>query len=111
MEMVKQFHTDTISNQNHLLWDADNNCIQQVANNMISKALQDYLVYNLTSQATRPPMVVTMATSMLNQPSTVGGQMHFQQLNPTNNNSLSNSNLSQGMWFTTTMTQLKYPSH
>jgi len=106
IKMVKQFHPKTITNQNHLLWDADNNCIQQAANNMIAKALQDYPVYNLTSLATRPPTVVTTAMPMQNPPSKVGGQTQFQQSNPTNNDSLSNSNLSQGMWFTTTMMQL-----
>jgi len=73
---------------------------------MIGKVLQDYLVYNLTSQQPRPPMVVT-TTPIQNIQSNVGVQTKLPQPTQTDTNSLANSNLSQGMWFTTTMTQLK----
>jgi len=40
--IVKQLQPETVTKQNHLLWDVENNCIQQEENHMIGKALQDY---------------------------------------------------------------------
>jgi len=103
-KMAKQFKPEMVTNQNHLQWDPDNNCIHQAASNMIGKALQDYPVYNLTLQTSRPPMVVT-TTPLQNPPTNMGGQTQLHQPNQTDTDSLANSNLSQGMWFTTTTTQ------
>jgi len=58
-EIIKLFQPETVLKQNNLLWDAENNCVQQEQNNMIGETLQDYPVYNLTLQKSRPPMVVT----------------------------------------------------
>jgi len=105
-EMAKQFKPEMVTNQNHQQWDPDNNCVHQAANNMIGKALQDYPVYNLTTQASCPPSVVTTAPPTQQTTLRGGGLTQTNQLNQHNNDSLSNSNLSQGTWFMTTTTQL-----
>jgi len=76
-KMAKQFKPEMVTNQNHLQWGPDNNCIHQAASNMISKALQDYPVYDLTTQASHPPSVVTTAPPT--QQTTVRGGLNTNQ--------------------------------
>jgi len=105
-EMAKQFKPEMVTNQNHLQWDPDNNCIHQAASNMIGKALQDYPVYDLTAQASCPPLVVTTVPPTQQPPLKGGDLTQINQSNQHNNDSLSNSSLFQGMRFMTTTTQL-----
>jgi len=104
-KMIKQFKLETVTNQNHLQWDPENNCIHQAANNMIGKVLQDYMVYNLTTQASRPPSVVTTAPPKQTQATRIGTNQ-INLANQQDMDSLSNSNLSQGTWFMMTTTQI-----
>ncbi len=73
---------------------------------MIGKALQDYPLYNLTTQASHPPLVVTTAPPTQQPPLKGSGITQINQSNQHDNDSLLNSNLSQGTWFMTTTMQL-----
>jgi len=104
--ITTQFKPKIVATQNHLLWDVDNNCVQQEENHMISKVLQDYPIYNLTSQASWPPTVIT-TTPTQHPPASMGVPTQLLQTSQTDLDSLANSNLSQGTWFTTTTTQIE----
>jgi len=105
-KMVKQFKPKMGTTQNHLQWNPENNCVHQATNNMIGKALQDYPLYNLTTQASHPPSVVTTAPPTQQPPLKGSGITQINQSNQHDNDSLLNSNLSQGTWFMTTTMQL-----
>jgi len=104
--ITTQFKPKIVATQNHLLWDVDNNCVQQEENHMIGNVLQGYPIYNLTSQASQQLMVIT-TTLTWHLPASMGVPTQLLQTNQTDSDSLANFSLSQGTWFTTTTTQIK----
>jgi len=102
------FNPETIARQATWQWDPINNCVFQADSNLIGCVLNDFPIYNLTTEM-QP--LTTIPTNNTN------GQIksHTRMATATANNtgghandmdSLSNSTLSQGTWFTTTTTQI-----
>jgi len=91
-------------------WDLAHNCVLQANSNLIGRALNDFPLYNLTNN-TQPSTTVTTMAQPTKQPpaeqscSDCPTTMTAHQTNDLD--SLSNSMLSQGTWFTTTTTQNK----
>jgi len=56
------FTAKTITKQMALQWDLSNNCVLQADNTLIRWALNNFLLYNLTTTAPLPTTVMTMAT-------------------------------------------------
>jgi len=103
------FLAETITQQMHWQWDPVHNCILQAKSTLIGRVLNDFPLYNLMATTQLPTTVTTLAT--MNKPPPQA-QIHADQhatvgaQSANDSDSLSNSMLSQGTWFTTTATQL-----
>jgi len=103
------FLVETITQQLNWQWDPVHNCILQAESTLIGRVLNDFPLYNLMATTQLPTTVTTSAIAnkplpeaqiQADQHATTGAQ------STNDSDSLSNSMLSQGMWFTTTTTQL-----
>jgi len=101
------FMAKTITRQMALQWDLTNNCVLQADSTLIGRALNNFPLYSLTTN-THPPTTVTPTMSMPKNATAVQAQAQTKVVAHTTNNSdsLSNSTLSQGTWFTMTTTQI-----
>jgi len=93
----------------HWQWDPAHNCVLQANNTLIGWALNDFPLYNLMATTQLPTTITTLAPTNKPLPEAqinVDKQATTGAQNANNLDSLSNSTLSQGMWFTTTTTQL-----
>jgi len=93
----------------HWQWDPEHNCVLQAESTLIGRALNNFPLYNLMP-TTQLPTTVTMA-SLPNkaqvETQTQAHQQAMMGMQSTNDlDSLSNSTLSHGMWFTTTTNQM-----
>jgi len=108
-KVATAFMAETITWQMTWKWDPVNNCVLQADSTLIGRVLNDFLLYNLTATTQLSTTVTTTAQSIKPQPA-AQAQSEWQIPNAahtTNDlDSLSNSTLSQGTWFTTTTTQL-----
>jgi len=93
----------------HWQGDPAHNCVLQANNTLIGWALNDFPLYNLMATTQLPTTITTLAPTNKPLPEAqinVDKQATTGAQNANNLDSLSNSTLSQGMWFTTTTTQL-----
>jgi len=90
-------------------WDPAHNCILQANSNLNGRALNDFPLYNLTTN-TQPPTTVTTMAQPTKQPPVAQANLDCPTTATAHQaidlDSLSNSTLSQRMWFTTMTTQL-----
>jgi len=89
-------------------WDPAHNCVLQVESNLIGRALNDFPLYKLMTNY-QPPTTVMMAQpakQCTEEPACADHQMTMTAHQANDLDSLSNSTLSQGTWFTTMTTQL-----
>jgi len=102
------FNPETITWQVTWQWDPINNYVFQAECNLIGCTLNDFPIYNLTTEMQPPTTITTNNT-------TSQTMSHTRLATATANNtggcvndldSLSNSMLSQGTWFITTTTQI-----
>jgi len=89
-----------------LQWDPTDNCMLQADSTLIGRALNDFPLYNLTTN-THPPTTLTTKPTPKNV-TAVQAQAQTQVVANTANNldSLSNATLLQGTWFMMTTTQI-----
>jgi len=100
------FTAKTITRQMAWQWDLANNCMLQADSTLISRALNNFPLYNLMTTTHLPTMVTTTATPKDKPVAQAPLQPHVAAHATNDLDSLSNSTLSQGMWFTMTTTQI-----
>jgi len=96
---------ETITWQMTWQWDPANNCMLQANSTLIGRALHDFLLYSLIMTTQLPTTVTTMAQLIKPPPATqapLDQQITTTAHTTNDSDSLSNSMLSQEMWFTTT---------
>jgi len=100
------FMAKTITWQMTLQWDPTNNCMLQADSTLIGRALNNFPLYNLAMNNHLPTTVTTKSTPK--NITAVQAQAQTQAVAHAINDldSLSNSTLLQGTWFTTTTTQI-----
>ncbi len=100
------FTAKTITRQMAWQWDPTNNCMLQVDSTLMGRALHDFPLYNLTTTTHLPTMVTTTAMPKDTPVAQAPLQSHVVAHATNDSDSLSNSTLSQGMWFMMTTTQI-----